>query len=54
MATKKKWKPGEIADSDLQLFVVDNSGKHLGEISVSKGNRVPPTSIKGATGYVEQ
>ena len=51
---KKQWKPGEEADKDLQLYVVDGKGKHLGEISVSKGNRVPPTRIESAQGYIEK
>jgi len=54
MATKQQWKPGEEATSDLELYVVDASGNHLGEISVPKGNRIPPTRFENATGYVEK
>ncbi|MDR2606083.1 MAG: hypothetical protein LBC38_02230, partial [Oscillospiraceae bacterium] len=51
---KKTWKPGDETDSDLDLYVVDGSGNHLGEISVSKGQRVPPTRIENAQGYIEK
>lgn len=54
MSSKKQWRPGEEADSDLQLYVVDSKGNHLGEISVPKGNRVPPTRFEDAVGYIEQ
>jgi len=53
-SNKKTWKPGDVADSNLDLYVVDGSGKHLGEISVSKGQRVPPTRIANAQGYIEK
>ncbi len=53
-SNKRKWKPGEEADKDLQLYVIDGSGNHLGEVSVSKGNRVPPTRIVNAEGYIEK
>jgi len=54
MPSKKQWKPGEEADTDLKLFVVDNQGNHLGEISVPKGNRIPPTRFEDAVGYIEK
>lgn len=50
----KNWKPGEQADRDLDLFVVDSSGKHIGEISVPKGSRIPPTRADGAESYIEK
>jgi|GEM_PF-1861610 len=53
-SSKKNWKPGEEADKDLELYVTDSKGNHLGEISVPKGNRIPPTRIKDANGYVEK
>lgn len=51
---KKRWKPGEEATKNLELYVVDDKGNHLGEISVPKGNRVPPTRIENAQGYIEK
>ena len=50
----RQWKPGEEADRDLHLYVIDSQGDHLGEINVTKGNRVPPTRIEGAEGYIEK
>ena len=54
MPNQRHWKPGEEATKDLDLYVVDSEGNHLGEISVSKGNRVPPTRILDAEGYIEK
>ena len=54
MPNKRQWKPGEDAEYDLELYVVDAQGNHLGEISVAKGNRVPPTRIMNAEGYIEK
>ena len=54
MTNKRQWKPGEEADRDLDLYVVDGNGNHVGEITVSRGHRVPPTRISGAEGYVEK
>lgn len=51
---KQQWKPGEEADKDLELYVVDSKGNQLGEISVTKGNRIPPTRIENAEAYVEK
>jgi len=53
-SNKRQWKPGEDADRDLELYVIDSQGNHLGEISVPKGNRVPPTRILDAEGYIEK
>jgi len=53
-SSKRHWKPGEDAEYDLELYVIDDQGNHLGEISVPSGNRVPPTRILDATGYVEK
>ena len=53
-SNKKHWKPGEDADKDLDLYVIDSQGNHLGEISVPQGNRVPPTRIENADGYIEK
>ena len=53
-SSKKSWRPGEEADYDLELYVVDGKGNHLGEISVPKGNRIPPTRIEDAEGYIEK
>lgn len=52
--SKKQWKPGESADKDLELYVIDADGNQLGEISVPEGHRVPPTQLDGAEGYVEK
>ena len=54
MPNKRHWKPGEDAEYDLELYVIDGQGNHLGEISVAKGNRVPPTRILNAEGYIEK
>ena len=51
---KKQWKPGEQCIQNLDLNVVDASGNVVGEISVSAGNRIPPTRIENAVGYVEK
>jgi len=53
-SNKRQWKPGEEADHDLDLYVIDSQGNHLDEISVPKGNRVPPTRVSGAEGYIEK
>jgi len=53
-SNKRQWKPGEDADKDLELYVIDSEGNHLGEISVSRGHRVPPTRIENAEGYIEK
>lgn len=50
----KQWKPGEEADKDLELYVLDSDGNQIGEISVTEGNRVPPTRLENAVGYVEK
>ena len=53
-SNKRQWKPGEEAEHDLDLYVIDGNGNHLGEISVSKGHRIPPTRIEEAEGYIEK
>jgi len=53
-SNKRRWRPGEDAETDLELYVIDGDGNHLGEISVPKGNRVPPTRIENAEGYIEK
>ena len=54
MSSKRQWRPGEEAEYDLELYVVDGKGNQLGEISVPKGNRIPPTRIEDAEGYIEK
>ena len=54
MSNSTTWKPGEEATKDLDLYVTDSEGNHLGEISVPSGSRIPPTRIKDAVGYVEK
>lgn len=51
---KKSWRPGEQSDKDLDLYVIDSQGNHLGEISVAAGHRIPPTRIENAEGYIEK
>jgi len=53
-SNKRHWRPGEQPDTDLELYVVDASGNHLGEISVQAGHRIPPTRIEEAEGYIEK
>ena len=53
-SNKRHWKPGETSDTDLELYVIDSQGNHLGEISVAAGNRVPPTRVPNAEGYIEK
>ena len=44
-------KPGTSADRDMNLYVKDASNHTIGQISVKKGQRIPPTNIKGASHY---
>lgn len=42
MSENKEYKPGQIADQNLSLNVLDHSGKKMGAINVKEGETIPP------------
>lgn len=44
--------PGEIADRNMTLDVVDKKGRTLSKIEVQAGDRIPPTHSWRASGYI--
>jgi hypothetical protein len=51
MSSQNTYKPGEVAESNVKLYVKDENGNTLGEINVPAGNRIPTTRIKDAEYY---
>ncbi len=51
---ENEYKPGEVAQKDLTLNVVDSEGKNLGQIEVPKGHTIPPTREKGGEKYEKE
>ena len=51
MQNKNEYKPGEIAQENLTLNVVDEQGEKVSEINVPKGNTIPPTREENAEKY---
>lgn len=43
--------PGQVADRDLMLNVIDERGHIVNEINVKAGQRVPPTKDRNAVSY---
>ncbi len=55
MSENKKYKPGQIADQNLSLNVVGNSGEKIGEINVKEEETIPPyRSEQGVSQYVSK
>lgn len=45
MSENKEYKPGQIADQNLSLNVLDHSGEIMGKINVEKGATIPPYHV---------
>lgn len=52
MSENKNYKPGQIADQNLTLGVIGNSGQEIGTINVKEGETIPPyRSEEGVSQY---
>lgn len=51
MPNKNEYKPGEVAQENLTLNVVDAQGEKVSEINVPKGQRIPPSREENAEKY---
>lgn len=51
MPNENEYKPGEVAQEDLDLNVVSSEGEKLSQINVQKGQKIPPTREENAEKY---
>ncbi len=52
MSENQNYKPGQIADQNLTLGVISNSGQEIGTINVKEGETIPPyRSEEGVSEY---
>ncbi len=55
MPENKNYKPGQTANQNLKLGVIDNSGQEIGTINVKEGETIPPyRSEQGVSKYVSK